>query len=106
MDALPSALTPWLQPPGAVSTSAPERDAMLAVPNGVLVDHRAATGHPLAIPMLLRYPGQALPSGKHMALRQQPAMGSSAAALRGLIPNPHRRFAQPSRYQCAIVPSS
>jgi pimeloyl-ACP methyl ester carboxylesterase len=36
------------------------REALLAALNGVLGDHLAATGNPLALPMTLRYRGQAL----------------------------------------------
>jgi hypothetical protein len=40
--------------------AAAEREAVIAVLNGVLGDHLAATGNPLAIPMTLRHDGQAL----------------------------------------------
>ncbi len=40
--------------------SSPERDAMLAVLNGVMGDHLAASDNPLTIPMRLRWEGQAL----------------------------------------------
>jgi pimeloyl-ACP methyl ester carboxylesterase len=42
----------------------PRREAMLAVLNGVLGDHLAATGNPLAIPTALRINGRALPLGQ------------------------------------------
>lgn len=41
--------------------SVPEREAALAILNGVMGDHLAATGNPLAIPMTLRHGGQPLP---------------------------------------------
>ncbi len=77
VDALLNALIPWLQPVGTGSTSTPERDAVLAVLNGVLGDHLAATGNPLAIPMSLRYQGRALPL--------------EPAALRTALPTDSRR---------------
>jgi pimeloyl-ACP methyl ester carboxylesterase len=40
--------------------STPERDAMVSVVNGVVGDHLAETGNPLAIPMQIRRRGQAL----------------------------------------------
>ena len=45
----------------ASSASIPQREALLAVLNGVLGDHLAATGNPLAITPCLRRNGQALP---------------------------------------------
>ena len=45
--------------PGAVPAAA-ERDTVIAVLNGVLGDHLAASGNPLAIPMTLRHDGGAL----------------------------------------------
>jgi pimeloyl-ACP methyl ester carboxylesterase len=59
------ALLGWLQPVLAPGTDAalptPEREAVLAALNGVLGDHLAATGNPLATPMALRSGGRALP---------------------------------------------
>jgi hypothetical protein len=48
------------QAPGAVPPSPAEREALIAVLNGVLGDHLAATGNPLALAMTLRHDGQAL----------------------------------------------
>ena len=45
---------------GAPDDSTHGRDALLAALNGVLGDHLAASGNPLAIPMQLRVAGQAL----------------------------------------------
>ena len=45
--------------PGAVPAAA-ERETVIAVLNGVLGDHLAASGNPLAIPMTLRHDGGAL----------------------------------------------
>jgi hypothetical protein len=57
------ALLGWLQPALAGTGDAlptPERETVLAVLNGVLGDHLAATGNALAIPMALRSGGRAL----------------------------------------------
>ncbi|MDI1253146.1 hypothetical protein [Thermomonas sp.] len=43
------------------ATTSPRREAMLAVLNGVMGDHLAATGNPLALPTALRINGRALP---------------------------------------------
>lgn len=59
LDAVLGVLEPALMPRG----SWPEREALLAALNGVLGDHLARTGNPLAIPMALRYHGQALDLG-------------------------------------------
>jgi hypothetical protein len=50
MDAV---ITPLIEMAGQTQPS-PEREAMLAVVNGILGDHLAATQNPLAIPMRLR----------------------------------------------------
>ena len=57
--------------------SSERRDAVLAALNGVLGDHLAATGNPLAIPMRLRRAGIAL--------------DLTPAGLAGAIPRPARR---------------
>jgi hypothetical protein len=61
----------------AEEPSSARRDAVLAALNGVLGDHLAATGNPLAIPMRLRRGGVPLEL--------------SAAALRAAIPRPARQ---------------
>ena len=48
-----AAITPFIEMAGETQPS-PEREAMLAVVNGILGDHLAATQNPLAIPMRLR----------------------------------------------------
>ena len=53
-------LQPWL-PAAADAADSPGRDAALAALNGVLGDHLAQTGNPLAIPMSLRVSGPAGP---------------------------------------------
>jgi len=56
---LVSRLGPAAQPAAAVP-GASEREAVIAALNGVLGDHLAASGNPLAIPMTLRHEGRAL----------------------------------------------
>ncbi len=56
---LDAALAPYLARVAGMK-STPEREAMLAVLNGVAGDHLAATGNPLAIAMRLRRGGVAL----------------------------------------------
>jgi len=63
LDALLGQVTSLLgapQAPGAVPPSPAERESLIAVLNGVLGDHLAATGNPLAMTMTLRHEGQAL----------------------------------------------
>jgi pimeloyl-ACP methyl ester carboxylesterase len=58
-----SKLEPWLAPFDSTTVDKPEspqRAAVLAALNGVLGDHLAASGNPLATPMTLRFAGQAL----------------------------------------------
>ena len=57
LDGALSTLAPLL----GSSAPGPQREALLAVLNGVLGDYLAATGNPLAIPMELRVGGRALP---------------------------------------------
>ena len=54
-----AALAP-LGPPEGEPDPSPQREALRAVLNGVLGDHLAATGNPLATPMGLRHEGQTL----------------------------------------------
>ena len=58
IDALLAQLTPLLAQEPAESSS--NREALLAALNGVIGDHLAASGNPLAIPMQLRRNGQPL----------------------------------------------
>ena len=64
LDSALSKLEPFLEPAADTGsntpTSSPEREAVLAALNGVLGDHLAATGNPLATQMTLRLAGQAL----------------------------------------------
>lgn len=67
-----AALLGWLEPALAAPDSRlpprPEREAVVAALNGVLGDHLAATGNPLAIAMTLRQSGRPLRLERH-ALR-------------------------------------
>ena len=54
-----AALAP-LGPPEEGPDPSPQREALLAALNGVLGDHLAATGNPLATPMSLRHEGRPL----------------------------------------------
>ena len=54
-----AALAPLSPPEGELDPS-PQREALRAVLNGVLGDHLAATGNPLATPMSLHHDGQPL----------------------------------------------
>ncbi len=52
--------------------SPPQREAVIAALNGVLGDHLAATGNPLAIPMRLRHGGATLDLRRRALARQVP----------------------------------
>jgi hypothetical protein len=69
-------LSPIASPQEA--SASPRRDALVAALNGVMGDHLAATGNPLAIPMGLYY------EGKHLDL--------ATAALAAAIPKPGARL--------------
>lgn len=60
LDALLGQLVRLLEVPEAVPSSA-QREALVAALNGVLGDHLAASGNPLAVPMTLRHEGRVLP---------------------------------------------
>ncbi|HSM21783.1 MAG TPA: alpha/beta hydrolase, partial [Rubrivivax sp.] len=63
LDALLGQVVSLLGPPPAPGSALPaaaERETVVAALNGVLGDHLAATGNPLAITMTLRHDGQAL----------------------------------------------
>lgn len=70
------------------AATTPERDALLAVLNGVWGDHLAATGNPLAIPMALRVDGHALPLTREGLAAQLPqARGKVIVLVHGLCMN-------------------
>ena len=57
--------TPFLNPPtDSLTPSSSERLAVMAALNGVLGDHLAASGNPLATPMQLFHEGEPLPTQK------------------------------------------
>lgn len=60
VDAALTKLEPWLASADAAPPESAQREAVLAALNGVLGDHLAASGNPLATPMSLRFEGQAL----------------------------------------------
>jgi hypothetical protein len=68
VDALLGWLAPALAAADAHHPPRPEREAILAALNGVLGDHLATTGNPLAITMQFRHAGRPLPLDRH-ALR-------------------------------------
>jgi hypothetical protein len=57
VDALAGWLVPLLDPTPTEAPGPPRREAVLAALNGVMGDHLAATGNPLATPMSLRCAG-------------------------------------------------
>ncbi len=60
VDAALARLVPLLEGKGSARPATPQREVVLAILNGVMGDHLAATGNPLALPMTLRHQGQAL----------------------------------------------
>ncbi|MEM1043623.1 MAG: alpha/beta hydrolase [Bacteroidota bacterium] len=66
LDAFLAQIAPYLD----CESEGPRRDALRAVVNGVVGDHLAATGNPLAIPMQLRHGRRPLALDRH-ALRAQ-----------------------------------
>ncbi len=61
--------------------SSPEREAVLAALNGVVGDHLAATGNPLAIPMRLRRDGRPLAPERRELARDLPDAGPRLLVL-------------------------
>lgn len=60
VDTLLARLQPQLESAEKAPPGTPQREALLAALNGVMGDHLAATNNPFAIPMTLRYRGEAL----------------------------------------------
>ena len=82
------ALVGWLAPALATDASPPAREAVVAALNGVLGDHLAATGNPLAITMTLRQAGRPLPIERAaLAERMPQAGGHLLVLLHGLCMN-------------------
>ena len=76
-EAVLGALLPLLENPVASPEASPQREAVLAVLNGVLGDRLVATGNPLAQPMTLRRQGRALSLDDPEAFKQQ--LGEAAS---------------------------
>jgi pimeloyl-ACP methyl ester carboxylesterase len=70
-----------LLPPLGSDTPNPGREAALAALNGVLGDHLAATGNPLAIPMALRCAGRPLPADPAAVAAELPQASSGVVVL-------------------------
>lgn len=92
VDALLALLTPTLAPDQPAAPPRPEREALVAVLNGVLGDHLAASGNPLAITLALRHGGQALPLqpealASWLQARQLTASGTVLVLMHGLCMN-------------------
>ena len=78
VDALLGLIAPTLSPDEPAALPSPQREALVAVLNGVLGDHLAASGNPLAIPMALTLDGRALPLQREDAAAQMKAHLQSA----------------------------
>lgn len=86
IEALLGQLTPLLDRKPAASSNA--REALLAALNGVLGDHLAASGNPLAIPMRLRRHGQPLTlTAQGLAESIPQASGKILVLVHGLCMN-------------------
>ena len=92
LDALLGQVASLLGPAPAGPGSAPsraERDTFIAVLNGVLGDHLAASANPLAIPMTLRHDGQPLTLEREALARALPqARPKVLLLLHGLCMHP------------------
>lgn len=74
-----------IAPAGASLAPSPMREAVVAAVNGVLGDHLAASGNPLAIAMAWRHGGTPLVMNREALARAIPAAGSRIlVALHGL----------------------
>ncbi len=61
VDALLGLIAPTLSPEEPAALPSPQREALVAALNGVLGDHLAASGNPLAIPAAMYLDGRTLP---------------------------------------------
>ena len=100
VEALLGLITPTLAPDEPAALPSPEREALVAALNGVLGDHLAASGNPLAITMALRHGGQALPLqapalATWLQARALPASGTLLVLLHGLCMN-DRQWLRPA----------
>jgi hypothetical protein len=88
LDALLGQLLPLLGP-GRPAAASPEREAVLAALNGVLGDHLAATGNPLAITMHLSHAGTPLALDAWSLVQSLPQASRRVLLLvHGLCMNP------------------
>lgn len=77
-----------LLPAFGPQTPVPRREAVIAALDGVLGDHLAATGNPLARPMTLRRDGHPLPMDRDALAESLPNAGSGLlVAIHGLCMN-------------------
>ena len=88
VDAALAGLMLLLDTSGGNQPGSPQRETVLAILNGVMGDHLAASGNPLATPMTLRHHGQALrwdvePRPTHLA----GATGKVLLMIHGLCMN-------------------
>ncbi len=77
VDALLSRVPPPLEP----KTSSPQREAVLAILNGVLGDRLQETSNPLAIGLSLRHSGESLPMDKAALAQRLPGATSKLLVL-------------------------
>ncbi|MBK6469371.1 MAG: alpha/beta hydrolase [Betaproteobacteria bacterium] len=88
VDALLALIAPALAADAPAAPPRREREAVVAVLNGVLGDHLAASGNPLAITMALRSIGLALPLEREaLAARLPDAQPTLVVLLHGLCMN-------------------
>ena len=85
VDAALTRLQPLFDAADHAAPESPKREAVLAALNGVLGDHLAATGNPLATPMTLRYRGRVL-DGQAMPSASE-ATGKILLLVHGLCMN-------------------
>jgi hypothetical protein len=78
-------LQPLLESAANAEPGTPQREALLAALNGVVGDHLAASGNPLATPMTLRYRGAALDWAARPPLPE--ATGKIVLLIHGLCMN-------------------
>ena len=88
LDALLALLEPALDATGAAALPSPQREAVVAALNGVLGDHLAESGNPLAITMALRREGRPLVLERSALQARLPdATGRVLVLLHGLCMN-------------------
>jgi len=85
VDAVLTALQPWLEAGDDARIRSPQSEAAIAALNGVLGDHLLASGNPFATPMSLRYRGTALDWQSKPAMPD--ATGKVLVLIHGLCMN-------------------